>query len=691
MNLRKHYFKILILITTMSILACNSEKKDNSQNPLNFKFNETVDFKNLTVQNVKDASANIIEKCNTALKNIINVKENEKTFDNTMLALDDMMFELGNIMSTLELLSSVHPDSAIRNETMKYSEELSKYATEISLNEDLYRAIKKYSQSEEAKKLDGFKLRYTTKTVEEFERNGFALPKEKRDELQIVQNKISELGIKFSNNIDSYDDSLIVSEADMDGLPDDYKASHKVSEGKYKIDLSYPSYIPFMKYSKSEKARKELSFKYKNRAKDSNLVVLKQMIEQRHKKAQILGYPSFATYELGDRMAKTPKTVWDFENRLAEKVKAKAKLDLEELLVIKRKMTGNAQEKVINEWESGYYNNILLIEKYQLDNQKLKEYFEVNNVINGMFEVANKLFGISFIEVKNASVWHEDVILYELQREGKSFARVYFDLYPRPNKYGHAAVFHMIGGKNTKEGYQMPTAAMVCNFPKATADQPALLPHSDVETFFHEFGHVLHNTMTVSELSSQAGTAVARDFVELPSQLMENWAWNYDALKLYAKHYKTGEVLPKEMYDKMVAAKNVGSGLFALQQIFYGSLDMTYYDQFDPTKNETTTDVAKRLQNNITLYPYREGTHMEASFGHLDGYAAGYYGYMWARVFSEDIASIFNKDGIFNAELGKKYLETILSKGGSEEEMEMLKKFLGREPNEDGFLKYLGL
>jgi thimet oligopeptidase len=249
----------------------------------------------------------------------------------------------------------------------------------------------------------------------------------------------------------------------------------------------------------------------------------------------------------------------------------------------------------------------------------------------------------------------------------------------------------MISGKETADGYQLPTATLVCNFPEPTADMPSLLMHGEVETFFHEFGHVLHNVLTKTKLSSHSGTSVSRDFVEAPSQIFENWVWNYESLKLFAKHYKTGEVLPEELFNKMLASKNVGSGLANTQQVLYGMIDFTLHDKYDPVGTKTTTDVVKELQNQITLYPYLDGTTMQASFGHLMGYAAGYYGYLWSLVYAQDMFSIFEKNGVMDVKTGLRYRDIILANGGSHDELEMVKEFLGREPNQDAFFKSIGL
>src|SRR6056297_988736 len=583
------------------------------KNPLLNKPNETIDFKSIQSNHIAEAVENGIEKANNQLHTIYSVKDNSRTFSNTLLALDNLYNELTKVYETESLLAFVHHDKDIRDECLKQTAILEKFFNEIALSEPLYKAVKNYSRTEEAKKLQGARKKYLKETIEEFERNGFALPKEKRNQLKNIQ----------------------------DSLSDDYKEEHRQDDGTYKIGLAYPSYVPFMKYSKSDEARKKLAEKYKNIAADKNLDVLKQILIEREKMAHLLGYKTYAEYRTEERMAKNPKNVWDFENRLKEKVTEKAKKDYQELLEVKRKYKNDESIQTIESWEAAFYNNILLKEKYKLDHQKLKEYFDLNQVIKGLFSIAQHLYDIEFKEVKKPSVWHHDVRFFEVLEQGKLIARFYLDLFPRPDKYNHAALFGIIPGKKMEDGYQIPTASLVCNFPKPTKDKPALMLHSDVETLFHEFGHLMHDLLTRAELSAQAGTNVARDFVEMPSQIFEHWAWEYDALKQFAKHYKTGEVLPESFHDKMLASKNAGSGLHILQQIFYGTLDFTFHDKYNPNGEQTTIELVKELQNKITLYKYQENTHFEAGFGHLNGYAAGYYSYLWALVFAEDMFSVF--------------------------------------------------
>jgi len=684
-----NYLGCVMFIIPM-LNSCTN-KENTMQNPFFTEHNQEIDFKIITKDHVTEATKLAVEISKSDLQKIYAIDSSQRTFENTMLALDNMYNRLFKVNEIISLLAYVHPNDDIRNECLASITEVGKFFNEIALSDDLYLAVKKFAETDEAKNLQTHRKKYLKETIEEFERNGFALPKEKRDELKIIQDKISDLGIQFESNISSYQDSLIVTEEQINGLPEDFKKEHKTTDGNYKITLEYPSFIPFMKYSTSDEARKELSKKYKNKAADKNLEVLKQILIEREKMAKLLGFGTFAEYCTVNRMAKNPKNVWEFENALQEKVKEKAVIDYAELVETKRSYKNDNTLNSIESWEASFYDNILLEKKYLLDNQKLKEYFEVDHVIDGLFQITQHIYGLTFVEIKNPNVWHNDVRYFEIKENNKTIARFYLDLYPRPNKYGHAAMFGMIPGKKIGDEYQMPTASLVCNFPKATSDSPALMLHDDVVTFFHEFGHLMHDLLTQSELSAQSGTNVARDFVEMPSQIFENWAWDYEALKLFAKHYKTNEVLPIELHDKMIASRNVGSGLQVLQQIFYGTLDLTYHDKYDPNGSKSTTDVVKELQNRITLYKYQDDTYFEAGFGHLNGYGAGYYSYLWAKVFSEDMFSVFQENGVMDKETGLRLRKTVLERGSTVDELEIVKEFLGREPSQDAFLKSIGL
>jgi len=685
--------KILLVISVYipaTSFAGNGEG-NNSSNPLFGEFNNILSYNLLSAEHILTATETTLSDAKNSLKELYSIERKKRTFENTVMELDNIYNNIYKVYGSVYLMANVHPVDDIRNNANDGVSQFNKFFNELSLDEELYKAFKDYSETTEAKNLSGYKKKFLSKTIADFERDGLGLPLEKREELKKLQDKLSDLTISFSKNIAEVNDYLIVDEKDMDGLDAEYKNAHRTEDGKYKIGLSYPSYIPFMKFSSSEETRKELYKKYNNRAVDKNIDLLKEILIVRQQIAKMLGYNTYAEYVIEDRMAKTPGAVWEFEKNLIGKVKEKGRKDYNELLTIKRAYLGDNTINIIQPWEASFFNDKLLKEKYQIDQNSVKEYFELNNVLDGFFKISKQLFDVEFKEVQNAPVWQNDVRLFDVVKDNKVISRFYLDLHPRENKFSHAACFPMIKGKETINGYQMPVASLVCNFPEATENQPALLLHSDVETFFHEFGHVLHNVLTNAELASLSGTSVARDFVEAPSQIFENWVWTYDALKLFAKHYKTGEVLPKSLFNKMIASKNVGSGLATLQQIFYGLIDLTLHDKYDPNDNVTTTDVVKKLQNEVTLYPYLEGTNMQSAFGHLTGYAAGYYGYLWSNVYAQDMFSIFEKNGIMNKETGLKYRDIILSRGGTADEINLIKEFLGREPNQEAFLKSLGL
>ncbi|MCW9065779.1 MAG: Zn-dependent oligopeptidase [Ignavibacteriaceae bacterium] len=692
--MKKHFFVkpfVYLVLTISQIVTGFSFSQSESGDPLPGKFNQPIQFSNLTPEYIKQATDASINQAKESLDKLYAIPKEKRTFDNTMLELDNIYNNAGNVANSVNLMSNVHPDDAVREQATESNSVFDKFFNSVQLDENLYRAVKDYSESAEAKSLNGYKAKFVEETVRDFERNGFALSKEGRDKLKDINDKISDLSIMFQQNIAKVDDYLIVDDAQIEGLQEDYKNARRTEDGKYKIDLSYPSYRPFMKYSESEETRKELYSMYNNRAAKSNLEVLIKVLMLKKEMAELLGFKTYAEYRVGDRMAKLPQNVWDFENNLVDKLKEKAQIDYDELLMVKRAKIGDETIDVIQPWEGSYYSNILLKEKYDLDQNLVKEYFAADAVFDGLFQIAQHLFGVQFEEVKDPSVWNKDVRMFNVKKDGKVIARFYTDLYPRPNKFSHAACFPMIKGKGTPQGYQMPVATLVCNFPAPTEDIPSLLTHREVETFFHEFGHVLHNMLTTAELSTQSGTSVSRDFVEAPSQIFENWTWNYDALKLFAKNYKTGEVLPPVLFEKMLAAKNVGSGLSNTQQVFYGLIDFTLHDKYDPTSATTTTEIVEELQNKITLYPYLDGTHMQAAFGHLMGYAAGYYGYLWSLVYAQDMFSVFEKNGVMDVETGLRYRDIIFANGGSRDELEMVIEFLGREPNQDAYFKSIGL
>ena len=692
------YFSSSFLIILFNLTCHNIPKGEisNSQsvrdNPLIYSKNQNIDFAAINEYDIKNATEYVLREADLILSEIITVPTAKRTFVNTLLRLDDLYDTVSKVSSPLELLASVHPNRKIRDKSDESILIIQRYFIELSANEALYEVVHQFSTSKEAHELPLNQKRFLESELRDFRNSGLGLSMKDREKLKRIQNRISELSLKFENNLASHLDTLFITHNMIAGLPDDYKQNHLQADGKYAIDLSYPSFYPFMEYAESDSLRKVLRYKFLNRGIPYNLNILDEILFNRKSLSELLKYPSYAALNIEDAMAKTPEAVWRFEKDLIKKINQIADVDTEELLQLKRDLKGDDDE-IIFDWEKHYYENKLLQKKYNVDSEEVKQYFQVDNVINGLFIISSQLFNLKFLEIDNPSVWHSDVRMFEVREnaDNRLIGQFYLDLYPRENKYQHAAAFSIVSGKKLNSWYQRPISCLVCNFPPPGKNTPALLLHEDVETFFHEFGHLLHDILTKTELSSQAGSSVAMDFVEAPSQMLENWVWNKTSLSLFATHYKTGEIIPDSLLNRMMKARNIQSGNNLLQQIFYGILDLTLHEEFDSSNVKSTTEIMSELQNSITNYAYTEGTHQQASFDHLLDYGASYYGYLWSEVFAADMYSVFEKEGVLNQEVGLWFRKTILEKGGSENPMNLVKAFLRRDPNNEAFLKNHGI
>jgi len=661
--------------------------------PLLRASNEVIDFAGLTPDNIMKAAEMVMVQARADLE-VIN-GQSEHTFENTLLAYDRIFNSISRQILPLDLIIEVDPRAEIREASKTAQALLKGFKLELGIDEGLYAAINSFADTEEGKSLSGHKKKFLDDLMLEYKRAGFELDAGKRVAIKALKSQIDNLGTRFRSNVsEASGDHIIIKPKDIGGLDSSYLAARLMKDGNYKIDVTYPSYRPFMKYSTSDSLRKALSLVDDNRGAPENLAILDSILYLRHQVATMLGYKTFAAYKLSSNMAKTPDVVWEFENTLIELVKEKAAFDEEKLLKVKTAYTGENAE-TIEMWESGFYSAMLKKQEYQLDEREVKNYFEQNAVLQGLFAITQQVLGLKYEEVVNPSVWHPDVRMfncYDAASE-KLIGRFYLDMYPRENKYSHAAMFTITGGMALEDGgYEMPEASLVCNFPKPTEFQPSLLTHDNVETYFHEFGHLLHGMVTKAELAYQSGPeAVVLDFVEAPSQIYENWAWNKETLSMFAVHYKTGEVIPDSLLDKMLSVKNLNSGRGALGQLFYGSYALALHDKYIPYGDENTTAIGHRLMREIRGTEFAEGARFEASFGHLIGYSAAYYSYLWSKVYAQDMWSVFEEQGPLNSELGMRYRQLILEPSDSRDALEMVKEFLGREPNNKALLRDLGL
>ncbi|MDR1941333.1 MAG: Zn-dependent oligopeptidase [Endomicrobium sp.] len=623
------------------------------------------------------------------LKKIVSIPAKERTFENTLLAYEEAFEKYSRALGQAGFLAYVSDDEALRNAALALQREISKYMIEVATRRDIYQAFKNYADTNPA--LPEIEAKMLKDTMIGFRKSGLMLNDKKLEEFRKLNKVLARNSIKFSKNIRDYKDELIVTAKQLTGLPQDYiNKLSKTKDGKYIITLNYPDYTPFMLNAEDDAARKQLEFKYSRRGGAENIKLMESTLLLRYKTAKLLGYKNHAANRLDTRMAKNPQTVLNFLKNLETNLKPLAEKENKELLKLKKEKTGK-NSKFFNAWEAGYWDNLHKKLYFDVDREKLKEYFQADIVIKNMFEIFGKLFGIYFEKVK-IPVWHKDVKTYGVKdsQTKKITAYIYMDLYPREGKYKHAACFDLVSGKLKKDAsYQTPFTAIVANFNPPSKNIPSLLNHDEVSTLFHEFGHALHNVLTEAKYSSISGTAVSRDFVEVPSQILENWAWHPKVLKKISKHYKTGKPLDNKTIAKIIAAKNHGSGGFYIRQVFLAYIDMIYNTAHKKI-NSTKLWAANKFKK--TMMPMTKNTYPQASFDHImGGYDAGYYGYLWAEVIAQDFFSEFEKAGIFNPKIGKKFRKTILAVGGSYDEKILVKNFLGRQVSNKPFIKDIGL
>lgn len=644
---------------------------------------------NYRAQDLAPAEAEARVKLEKDLAALIAIPQAERTFENTIMGYERAFDNYGNALGMSGFLSYVSTDKKFRDAANDLQMQISQYMVDVATRRDVYKAIREYTDTNP--RLDPVQAKLVKEMLIGFKNSGMDLNDADLEKFKALNKEKAEYIIKFDKNIQEYKDPLAVTKEQLRGLGEDYiKKLSKTDDGKYLVTLDYPDYVPFMQNADDEQARKELEFKFNRRGGQENVELLEKTLTLRREIARLLGYKNHAELRLEDRMAKNPKTVMAFLKDLQKKLKPLGKKEDKEMIAYKNSKTGK-NSRTLYSWESGYWSNKFRKENLELDSEKIKEYFPSQVVIDGMLDLFGGVFGITF-EPVDIPVWHPDVKAFKIKDKasGELVAYFYMDLYPREGKYKHAACFGLVEGEEKQDGtYQIPFVAIVANLNKPSGDTPSLLKHSEVETLFHEFGHVLHNALTKAKYSAFSGTSVSWDFVEAPSQMLERWAWDPQVLKKISKHYQTGEALPDDLIKRMIAAKNFGAGGMYLRQDFFAQYDMTLHTA------DTMPDTTKlyfELTKKIRGLPLTKGTIPQASFGHImGGYDAGYYGYLWSEVIAEDFFGEFKKNGIFNPETGLKFRREILEKGGTLDEEKMVENFLGRPADNKPFLKSIGL
>ncbi len=647
-----------------------------------------MSYSTLTPAQIEEGTDQAIAKAKSVLDEIVSPK-NQRTFENTMRPLDRVADILGHSEANYAFMGYVHIDKEVREAAKKAGEKNSQFGVEIAFRDDINDAVQEYASTTDATDLVGEQARFLEFTLRDLRKAGHGLASETQAAVKEKTERLVTLGVQFQQNIDEWDDEILVTRDELDGLPDSFIDALDVDEdtGKFKVTIAYPHLIPYVENATSRPHREELRYKFNTVAVEENGKILEEAVVLRQEIAEAFDQPSWSDHRLEDRMAKSPDRVKQFYAGLRGALTEKGKLELSEMSGLLQADTG---ETVVQTWDWGYYDTQQRKSDYGVDNFEVAKYFPLSQVLEGMLELTSAMFGINYREIKDFDSWHDDVRLFAIDdvASGHEIARFYLDLFPRKGKFGHAAEFPMLLSRRLEDGsYQNPLCAMVANFTKPTNEAPSLLQHGEVETLFHEFGHVLHQNLGRTELARFGGTNVERDFVEAPSQIMQHWIWRSDVLKRFARHYETGAPIPDDLVDQLVAARNLNKGLFQLRQMQYGWWDQEMHSGPDRDLHQIHEE-----GSHISLMPTHKGTFALASFGHLmGGYDSSYYGYMWSEVFGDDMFSRFEDDGVTNTEVGMAYRRAVLERGGTVDPDEMLRDFLGREPNNEAFLRKLGI
>jgi len=591
---------------------------------------------------------------------------------------DDALLLLGNDANRGSLAKETSPVEAMRTAGEKCQVDAVALFTDISLDRGLYDALQKI----DLKSLDPDTQYYVTKTLKDFRRSGVDRDEATRAKIKALNEEIVKIGQEFGRNIAQDVRTISVDPADLNGLPDDFKRSHPAgADGKIVLKTDNTDYIPFMTYSTSSPARERFWKTYRLRGYPKNIEVLSRLMQKRYELATLLGYPNWAALVTEDKMIGSEKNAADFIEKISAASEARMKRDYAELLAEWKKQHPEATR--VEPWDSTYLSEQVRAEKYDFDSKAVRPYFEYNRVKQGLFDVTSKMYGITYRRATDAKVWHPDVEAYDVVEKGKVLGRIYLDMFPRENKYKHYATFGLTDGKNHQG---MPEAALVCNFPRP-GKEPALMQHGDVVTFFHEFGHLIASIFSNNQQRWAGGPGVQWDFVEAPSQMLEEWTWDPNVLQTFAKHYQTGEPIPTELVVKMKKADDFGRGLNVRQQMFYAAVSLNYYNR-DP-KDVDTTKLAAELQSRYTPFPYVEGTYMQTAFGHLDGYSAIYYTYMWSLVIAKDMFTQFQQHGLLDPETAASYRHNVLERMNARPSAELVTKFLDRPYNFKAYESWL--
>ncbi|MCC6216950.1 MAG: Zn-dependent oligopeptidase [Polyangiaceae bacterium] len=619
-----------------------------------------------------------------ALRALAAAPDADLTWASVGARLDAMSLEVSMAAGFPELMSVTHPDEAVREAGRGCRPKATEFITDLYLDAEVARVVRRYAARGES--LTPVRQRLLADTLRDLRRNGLELPPEGQTRLRSLNDELAKLAQDFETHLSEATLSVEAEPARLRGLPAPWLAAHPpAADGKVRVTTDYPDYFPVLQYAEDRTLARELNALFDSRAAAKNLPILDRVLALRREKAKLLGYPTWAAFALEPRMARTPAAVQEFLAKVAAIVREPARREYAEFQAEYARLGFDAK-RPIPAYDRVFLEERLRGKKYGLDSKRLSEWFEVGAVTRGLLTIVEKLYGVELRTVEGEPAWHPDVRVVDVIDGGARIGRIYLDLHPRADKFKHAAMFEIRPGTAGPSGYVTPICALVCNFPRPEPGVPALMTHSDVTTFFHEFGHALHHVLTRQELASYSGTNTARDFVEAPSQMFEEWTYRRETLDLFARHHQRGEPLPEDLYHALVRARSFGRALGTERQLALATLDFEYHVREPPFDTDRVLDEVMKRAQSFALQP---GTHFQATFGHLMGYDAGYYGYQWALALARDVLGRFEREGFLNPRTASDWRRAVLAQGAGADERALVTEFLGREPNLDAYAAYL--
>ncbi|STO54015.1 oligopeptidase A [Canicola haemoglobinophilus] len=675
-------------------------------NPL-LTYSELPQFSKIKPEHIQPAIETLIQQNREKIENVL--KQPHFTWDNFIQVLSDEGEKLSRAWSPVSHLNAVKNSPELRDAYQACLPLLSEYSTWLGQHEGLYNAYMQLKNSPEFAQYTVAQKKSIENVLRDFELSGISLPKEKQQRYGEIVARLSELNAQFSNNVLDATmgwEKIVENEEELTGLPESaLQAAKQSAQSKgltgYRFTLEFPSYLPVMTYCENRKLREEMYRAFVTRASEQgpnagkwdNTDVMQEILTLRVELAHLLGFDTYTELSLATKMAENPQQVLDFLDNLAQRSKAQGQKELAELQAFCEK---NYNITALEPWDITFYSEKQKQHLYSISDEELRPYFPENQVISGLFELMKRIFNIRAVERFDVETWHKGVRFFDLIDETNEIrGSFYLDLYARENKRGGAWMDDCIGRKRKADGtIQKPVAYLTCNFNAPIGDKPALFTHDEVTTLFHEFGHGIHHMLTQIDVADVAGiNGVPWDAVELPSQFLENWCWEEEALAFISGHYETGEPLPKEKLEQLLKAKNFQAAIFVLRQLEFGLFDFRLHHYFDASKQNQILDTLKQVKAEVAVIKGVDWARTPHSFSHIfaGGYSAGYYSYLWAEVLSADAYSRFEEEGIFNAETGHSFLDEILTRGGSEEPMTLFKRFRGREPKLDALLRHKGI